>query len=252
MSLKSLARSTVNRAISKFGLQMVRTDSQHDWNDTRTFIPLETTLRRAGDAGLSVGDYIDTVMNKIPGATQKTIDEMARLGVFAQPVRRVLEIGPGSGRYVEKTIAACHPEAYEVYETAAPWAKYVIEHYPVTLQPTDGRSLAATPDASVDLVQAHKVFSGIPFLPTCLYWAEMARVARPGGYAAFDVISERCLDAPTLDKWLRSEIENGAYPAVVPRAVVTTYFDGQGFDLVGTAMIPIGPGTAELFVFRKR
>ncbi len=252
MSLKSLARSTVNRAMAKVGVQVVRADSQHDWNDTRTFIPLETTLRKAKEAGLSVGDYIDAVMNKIPGATQQTIDEMARLGVFAKPLRRVLEIGPGSGRYLEKTIAACHPEAYEIYETAAPWAKYVTENYPVVLQPTDGRSLAASANASVDLVQAHKVFSGIPFLPTCFYWTEMARVLRPGGYAAFDVITEDCLDGATLEKWLRSEIDNGAYPAVVPRAVVTTYFGGHGFDLVGTAMIPIGPGTTELFVFRKR
>jgi hypothetical protein len=252
MSLKSMARSTVNRAISKVGLELVRAANQHDWNDTRTFIPLETTLRNAKEAGLSVGDYIDTVMNKIPGATQKTIDEMTRMGVFAQPVRRVLEIGPGSGRYLEKTMAACHPEAYEIYETAAPWAKYVTENYPVLLQPTDGRSLAATADASIDLVQAHKVFSGIPFLPTCLYWAEMARVARPRGYVVFDIISESCLDESTLEKWLRSEIDNGAYPAVVPRAVVTTWFGEHGLDLVGTAMIPIGPGTAELFVFRKR
>jgi SAM-dependent methyltransferase len=252
MSLTGVARSTINKVLAKGGFQLVRSSELHDWGDTRTFIPLEATIDAAKRAGLSVGDYIDTVMNNIPGATQRTIDEMVRLGVFATPPQTIVEIGPGSGRYLEKTIAVCRPKRYEVYETAGPWAKYVAETYDVVLQPTDGRSLKPTPDASADLVHAHKVFSSIPSLPTCVYFAEMTRITRPGGHVVFDLITESGLDIATFEKWIGLEIETGAYPAMFPRAVAINYFASRGFDLVGTAPVTIGPGTAELFVFRRR
>lgn len=252
MSLRGMARGAVNRVLSHGGLELVRAGAQHDWSDTRAFIPLGTTLIAAKRAGLSVGDYVDTVMNKQPGGSQKTIDLMASLGVFDRPVETVVEIGPGSGRYLEKTIAACRPARYEIYETAGPWIAYLRSHYDVVLQPTDGRSLAATPDASADLVQAHKVFDGIPFLPTLCYWAEMARATKPGGHVVFDVITEDCLDPPTAESWRTSGIDNGAYPAVVPRSLVLSTFERLGFELLGTPPIPIGPGLAHLFVFRKR
>lgn len=251
MSLKGMARSTINQLLAKGGFQLARLDDAHDWSDTRTFIPLERTLDGAKRAGLSVGDYIDSVMNKIPGATQKTVDLMRELGVFARPIETVVEIGPGSGRYLEKTITACQPSRYEVYETAGPWATYLQQQYKVVMQPTDGRSLKSTPDGAADLVQAHKVFSSIPFLPTACYWAEMARVTRKAGHLVFDLITETCLDSTRFEGWLASGIENGAYPAVVPRELATTFFASRGFELVGSPEVPIGPGTAELFVFRK-
>ena len=251
MSLRGLARGAVNRVLSHGGVQLVRGGAPHDWSDTRTFIPLEKTLAAAKSAGLSVGDYVDTVMNKHPAATQKTIDLMTSLGVFASPIETVVEIGPGSGRYLAKTVAACHPVRYEIYETAGPWIEYLRAHHEVILQPTDGRSLAATADASADLVQAHKVFDGIPFLPTLCYWAEMARVTKPGGHVVFDAITEDCLDFTTAERWRTSGIDNGAYPAVIPRTLVVSAFERLGFDLLGTPPIPIGPGVAHLFVFRK-
>jgi SAM-dependent methyltransferase len=232
------------------GLQ-VRITGRHDWTDTTRFIPFETTLKAAEEAGLSVGDYIDAVMNGIPGATQSTIDHMRRLGVFSGKLATVLEIGPGSGRYVEKTIAAAQPSRYEIYETAEPWARYVEQKFGAIRQPTDGRTLAATPTVSVDLVQAHKVFSSIDFLPTLRYWREIARVTRPGGWIVFDVTTEACLDADTVDRWIDSDLQTGAYPAAVPRKVCTQYFEAHGCSLVGTFIIPMGPGTTEGFVFRK-
>jgi hypothetical protein len=43
------------------------------------------------------------------------------LGVYSGAVNWVVEIGPGSGRYVEKTLSVCSPSRYEVYETATKW-----------------------------------------------------------------------------------------------------------------------------------
>ena len=134
-------------------------------------------ISAAAAAGLSVGDYVDVTYN-VAGATQGTIDGMSGLGVFSAPVETVLEIGPGSGRYLEKVVRKCAPARYEIYETAQAWADYLERRHRVVRQPASGSSLSDTADASIDLVHAHKVFVCTPFLITCRYWLEMLRVAR--------------------------------------------------------------------------
>lgn len=250
LSARSLAKGAVNWVIGPLGMEVVRKD-HHDWSDTRNFIPIEDTLAGARRAGLSVGDYIDTVLNNIPGSTQFTVDEMKKLGVFAAPVETVLEIGPGSGRYLEKTIAACSPGRYEIYETSSPWAAFLEREYDVIQQPTDGRGLTATPEDSCDLVHAHKVFSSIPFMPSVRYWGEMVRVARSGAHIVFDIMTEACLDVGTVTKWAASGIDNGAYPAAMPRAAAMDFFAAKNCDLTGSFLVPMGEGRTETFVFRK-
>lgn len=247
-ALRPWAKKTVNRGIAPLGIRVV---GAHDWSNVRDFIPFERTLAAAERAGLSVCDYIDGVMNRTPGATQGAIDEMSRLGVFAGPIESVVEIGPGSGRYLEKTLKACAPAHYNIYETSRHWADYVVSKYKVALQPTDGKSLRATPDASTDLVQAHKVFSSIPFVETCGYWMEMARATRRGGHVVFDIMTEACLDPRLLEAWTAVETGNGSYPAIMPRSLATEYFTDRGFVFVGSAFVPMWPGRTELFVFRK-
>jgi hypothetical protein len=244
-----LAGAAVNRCLKPLGIKITR--NGHDWSDTKNYIPYKSTIAEAKKAGCSVGDYIDGIMNKIPGATQDTINGMARLGVFEKPINTVVEIGPGSGRYLEKTVAACKPRRYEIYETSKPWSVHLKDSYDVVLQPTDGRTLASTPDKSADLVQAHKVFSGVPSLCTFKYWSEMSRVCRVGGFVAFDILTEKCLGITTLRKWINSSIENGAYPAAMPRETAINFFQSENFDLVGTFLIPMTPGTTEVFVFQK-
>ena len=176
---------------------------------------------------------------------------IAALGVFEKPINTVLEIGPGSGRYLEKTLAHCTPERYEIYETSAPWAAYLQQNYNVILRPTDGRYLSSTPDHSVDLVQAHKVFSSIPSLPTFGYWKEMSRVCRAGGFVVFDILTETCLEPATLNKWIDSKTDNGAYPAAIPREAAISFFKSENFASNGSFCVQIGPGFTEVIVFQK-
>ena len=79
----------------------------------------------------------------------------------------------------------------------------------------------------------------------------MARVARSGAHVVFDIMTEDCLDSSTLKKWVAAETENGSYPAVMPHTLATDYFESHDFDLVGTFIVPMGPGMTETFVFRK-
>jgi len=249
--MPSKLKGLVQRSLSALGVQVRR--ARHDWTDTTQFIPLEETLAPARAAGMSVGDYIDSVMNGIPGATQATIDGMGKLGVFSGTIDTVVEIGPGSGRYLEKTIAACKPKRYEAYETAAPWARYLRRTYPQALvYDADGATLRQTPDRSADLVQAHKVFSSINLLAMLGYWREMARVIRPGAYAVFDILTEASLSPHDIERWINTGLHTGAYPACAPRTACVGYFANRGFDFTGSFPVPIGPATTEVLVFRRR
>jgi SAM-dependent methyltransferase len=238
-------------AVLRFAGQELVDANRHDFEDQEVFIPLRATLVAAREAGLSVGDYIDGVMNNAPGATLATIEGMDRLGALAARGGTVVEIGPGSGRYLEKVVARMAPARYEIYETAKPWAAYVAANYAVIVQPTEGYDLAASTAASADLVHAHKVFSSIAFMPTCCYWAEMIRVVKPGGFIVFDLMTEACLPAETVARWVASGIRAGTYPAAVPRAAAVDYFESRCCALVGSFLGPLGPGTTEVLVFRK-
>jgi hypothetical protein len=243
-------KSAVNRSLAPIGVKISRV-ADHEWSDTANYIPFQQTMERASAAKMSVGDYVDAVMNGMPGSSQSTIDKMASLGVFSGALQTVVEIGPGTGRYLEKTLRAGHPSRYEIYETAGSWSAYLVKQYNVILQPTDGYSLTGTADGSADLVQAHKVFSSVPFMVTCCYWREMTRVIRPGGWAVFDVVTERCLSAEAVETWSKSGVRNGSYPAAMPRDAAVGFFTAREFTLAGSFIVPMSPGSTELLVFKR-
>jgi SAM-dependent methyltransferase len=247
---KSVLKSGVKRLLGRTGFDIVR--STNNLGGVDDFIPFEATMKAAQAAGLSVGDYIDEVMNGTPGATQSTIDELRTLGVFAADPNTVLEIGPGSGRYLEKTLKECSPQRYEIYETAAPWANYLVDTFDVIAQPTSGSSLAPTPDASVDLVQAHKVFNTVTFLGAARYFFEMARVTRPGGRIVFDVMTETCLDPAAVHAWAtQGGSGHDSYPAAMPRRTCVDLFATLGCSLEASFLAPMGIASTEVLVFTK-
>lgn len=251
LASRSAVKAAVKRVLARTGFDVVRSVNNRGGVDD--YIPFEPTMRAARAAGLSVADYIDEVMNGAPGATQSTIDELRALGVFAANPTTVLEIGPGSGRYLEKTLQVCSPRRYEIYETAAPWASYLEDKFGVIAQPAAGSSLAPTADGSVDLVQAHKVFNTVTFLCSARYFFEMARVTRPGGRIVFDVITETCLAPATMRAWVTQGGEgHDSYPAAIPRQTCVDLFRTLGCNLEASFLAPMGAGSTEVLVFQKQ
>jgi hypothetical protein len=251
--MSSLGKSVVhgaNTLLELVDLKLTRHREQ-DWSDPSTYIPFKETLTAAERAGMSVGEYIDSTYN-VAGSTELTIKELVGLGVLHGHVDRVCEVGPGSGRYLEKVTALTTPDHYEVYETATPWANWLAATQRVTVRPTDGKTLASTADASVDLTHAHKVMVVVPFLTICRYLLEMMRVTREGGYVVFDLMTDECLPEDTLQSWIDSDIQSISYPSFITRQVVVDLFTRRGFDLVGTFFIPMQPGITQYFAFRRR
>lgn len=244
-SARRRAVSTINRGLERFSVQLVR--AGHDWSDTTSFIPFEETRSAAEASGLSIGDYVE----KQSGTSQKTIDFMTGLGVFDRALEGVVEVGPGTGRYLEKMLSHCVAGTYEIYETAGPWRDYLKQRFSVNSKEVDGYTLAGTRSRSVDLAHAHKVFCSVPFMVTCSYWSEFCRVVRGGGWAVFDIMSEHCLENDRTQAWVDSQIHNGSFPAVMPFEVTRDYFERRGFQLVGSILIDMPPGSTEVLAFRK-
>lgn len=244
MSLKGAVRDGMNKLLRPFGMQIVRGHSTDP--AVKSFLPARKTIAAAQRSGLSVGDYIDR-NHAEAGATAATVDAMLRLSELAVPVERVCEIGPGSGRYAEKVIAALRPQVYEAYETAADWLPHLRTLPNLVTQRADGHTLASTGSDSVDLVHAHKVFVYVPFATTVGYLQEMARVVRPGGAVAFDLVTEDCLDEPTLESW----VAHGTIFLPTPRAWVIDFLTRRGLSFQGNFCTAMTGGRTELLVFRQ-
>lgn len=217
------------------------------------FISFEETQWAATRAGMSVGEFLER--RNIVGtktALELTIEGMAALGVFDRRIDRICELGPGSGRYLERTMARCEPTHYEIYETSDEWRKWLAKKYRVIARQSDWRTLGETETASVDLVQAHKVFPGLPLLTTLSYFREMARVVRDGGWIVFDVMTEQCFDARNLQAWFDvNPWEWDWSPRMFAVQYVVDMFAGLGITAVGSFLVPLYPGVTECLVFRR-
>lgn len=209
------------------------------------YIPAGPTIAAARRDGLSVCEYVERLWRQ-EGQTQKVIDQMAACRVFGPDNPKILEIGPGTGRYLEKVLRVCRPARYEVYETDRDWAKYVRTTYPVVAHTADGWSLSQTPSDSVDIVHSHGVFTLLPFFVAYRYWTEMWRVVRPSGTVVFDIVSETCLDEATVGKWLATD---WTYICFLSRDYVVSLFRAHGFSLMSSFKNRLGEGQSEYLVF---
>lgn len=234
---------STNMILNSAGFELVKKGREF-----QDYIPFRQTLKDAENSGLSLSDYIDNNFN-VPGTTQLTIDKMAELGVFDNRINRVCELGPGSGRYLEKVKKVCDPEYYEIYETSKPWREWLVERYNVTVQPADGASLTSTPTKSIDLIHTHKMLYGNSILTIFRYLMEMVRVVKDDGVVVFDLVTAECMNNELMAKWIESGVDHAH--SMTPRQVAIDYFSSQGFRYIGGFIVPMAPGLTEYFVFRK-
>jgi hypothetical protein len=141
------------------------------------------------------------------------------------------------------------PSKYEIYETANDWNEWLRAQYPVIAHDADGCSLNQTQSSGVDLVHAHGVFVYLPFLTSYNYFKEIWRVAGPGSYIVFDIMSERCFDEATTEKWLASPHR---YACFLSKAYVVNLFDRNGFVLLGSYTENWGAGISEYLVLKRK
>jgi SAM-dependent methyltransferase len=207
------------------------------------YISASKTVAAAQAAGLSVGDYVERLWG-IEGQTAYIIN---RLPINAP--KNIVEIGAGTGRYIEHTLKRCHPDRYQVYEIDKGWSDWVAKTYPVEACTADGRSLHATPSNSVDFIHAHGVFVYLPFLISYRYFKEIVRVAAPEAVVVFDCFSEASFDREAVDKWIES---GELFPCFLSTTYVRQFFEDSGFRLTDSFPSPYSAGFSEYLVFSRK
>jgi SAM-dependent methyltransferase len=248
MSFRAKLAKPVNEVLRPLHVQLASGTSADP--AVKDFISARKTIAAAQKAGLSVGAYIDRTF-AVPGATRDTVRAMLELADLHDKCERVCEIGPGSGRYAEEVIAALHPDSYEIYETARDWLPHLSQLPNVVVRDCDGHTLSQTAGSSVDLVHAQKVFVYLEFYATAGYIDEMARVVRPGGTVAFDIVTEDCFDDENVREWA----QRGTIYRPVPRTWTIEFLQRCGLTLRGSHFAPLPDETlkltTELLVFRR-
>jgi hypothetical protein len=237
MGLKALVRDFLPPVVLRL-LQSLK-------SSPRSSLP--GTIAAAQQAGLSVGDYVEQLWGN-SGGSAKVIQKLFDIGAISPATKTIVEIGPGTGRYLDHILKRHQSERYQIYETAQNWSEWLASTYPIEACVADGQSLKQTDDASIDLVHAHGVFVYLPFLVSCSYFREIFRVTKREGFVAFDVISEECMTREIIDKWLGSVIRD---PCILPKQHLTAMFKDAGFSLIKTFTSPYGEGISEYFVFQR-
>lgn len=216
---REIAFSMINRRQMGYGL---------GWKSKTGggYIDAASTISAARAQGLSVCDYVESMWDQ-RGCTDAVVREMQQAGSLARG-DRFCEIGPGTGRYLERVLQKTAPEQYDIYETDDDWATWLARTYapPVVRQPADGHTLRPTPDRSCALVHAHGVFVYLPFLHAFEYFAEMCRVCAVGGHVVFDFYSDEDFTPDVIERWLKSSEH---YPVILPHKTVLRFFEGRSF-----------------------
>jgi hypothetical protein len=144
--------------------------------EKRIYFDVASTVDAARKAGLSIADYLESQDDspKKIGRRDRIISSMGKHGLLDITGRRVVEIGAGTGRFLEKTIVN-RPACYDVYELDKNWSRYLKDTYGNTpgvdlrVHEADGKSLNKTPNASCDCIYAHGIFVYTPFTITIGY-----------------------------------------------------------------------------------
>jgi SAM-dependent methyltransferase len=147
---------------------------------------------------------------------------------FAAEGDHVVEIGCGVGRLTR--VLAWRAERVTAIDIAPRMLELAREHNPglgtVEWLLGDGHTLAGVADASADGVFSHVVFQHIPDPAITLgYVAEMGRVLRPGGWAAFQFSNDprvhrrrRWRGGERHPAWRGSAVDLGALRAAADAA----------------------------------
>lgn len=199
------------------------------------YIDPSTTIRSAQKENLSLCEYLESRETdpRKKGRRDRIIKKMEE-NFHLENRANILEIGPGTGMYLEKIIDRGKPKRYEIYETNPGWVKFLREKFSknqicdVVVQHADGETLQQTSAETFDLVHAHGVFVYIPILSTFSYIREAARVLKPGGYLVFDCYLDTHFKIAEVQSWLSSRWR---FPVIFPETLLMEFINQQGLKL---------------------
>lgn len=213
------------------------------------YISCEETVKEAQKQGLSVLEYVEKIWQQ-EGQSAKVIDTLKEYGFF-KPESTLLEIGAGTGRYIEHIVKKFQLKKIYSYETAEDWSYYLEATYKPLLvrREADGFNLNFEDDESIDNITAHGVFVYLPFLHAFHYFKEMARVLKKEGLIAFDIYALENFNIPMIENWLMKG--NHYYPVILDKQLIIDYFKKFNIRFLGEFNNKHGHSYSTYLVFQK-
>ena len=220
-----------------------------------SYIGCKATVKAASQSGLGLNEYLESLEDspRKRGRRDGIISEMKNRGALDITGKHVLEIGAGTGRFLEKMIEA-KPKICEIYEIDKEWSSYLQRTYGTSfdvkliVHHADGISLNRTKNASVDCVYAHGVFVYTPFVTTVGYMREIARVSKLGGLVVFDVFYDTDWNLSTARAW---EHSGHRFPVVLSRTLVEACYAELGFEVEGEFTSIYGASMSRYVLLKK-
>ncbi len=212
----------------------------------RAYIDCQTTIEEALKEGLSIPAYVAQLWQE-QGVVEECVAKLRAKGVLAT-CSRVVEIGPGTGRFLEHIQDEVRPEAYEIYEIDNDWATYLVKTYGVVKQNTLGDSLTHTETGSCGLVHAHGVFLYLPIVTAFNYLAEMCRVCAKDGFILFDCYLDDTCDIAMVEDWRKF---SDRWQVILPRKSILDFMANCSVFLVDEFAMKVFRGKSQYLVFRK-
>jgi SAM-dependent methyltransferase len=230
MTPAKLAKRIARATLARLGYQIERLDPEHKRYRSphaRGYIRCPETITAAQAHSRSVVEHVEAEWG-IAASVRQIVERMSRAGCFER-ARMICEIGPGTGRYLEKVRRHCPDSRYVIYETDLEWAAWLEREHGVLRREADGLSLRQEPSGSCDLVHAHGVMVYLPLVHAHRYFIEMLRVVAPGGFIVFDFY-----DAADWDTVMVDECIHGGWDWAVVQAAETirARFEHAGARLV--------------------
>ncbi|HKD18165.1 MAG TPA: methyltransferase domain-containing protein [Thermoanaerobaculia bacterium] len=172
---------------------------------------------------------------------RRDLDDLVLQGLMVEPSAAVLEIGCGIGRLLKPlSERVAQAIGVDISGEMIRLGREALSDRPnVRLERTEG-DLTAVTDGSVDLVYSHIVFQHVPTRAAISrYFAEAARVLKPGGVFRFQLDGRRGRWYPFPDTWHGVRYAAGA----LRREIAAV-----GFEVVDLT----GEGTQYMWVTARR
>lgn len=96
------------------------------------YVSAAETLAAAQAADLTVSEYVERLWDQ-QGRAAGILQRLYEQGAVTSATRPIVEIGPGTGRYLEAALRLCRPERHQIYEPIRAGA--IGLHRPIALRP---------------------------------------------------------------------------------------------------------------------
>lgn len=213
------------------------------------YISCEKTVTEARALGLSVCDYVEKIWDQ-QGQSEMVIEKLSQYGFF-KPDITLLEIGAGTGRYIDHVLKKFNISTIYSYETALDWSYWLEKMYAPKLvrREADGFNLSFENDQSIDNITAHGVFVYLPVLHSYNYFKEMSRVLKPGGWMAFDIYDSENFNLAMIETWLMKG--KNYYPVILDKKMIIEFFKQQGIHFIAEFNNKHGHSFSTYLIFHR-